>query len=137
LQGIKIKTWMNRSKFKDIDEYITGFPLETQKKLEQIRRTIKHAAPDAEETISYSMPAFKLNGSLVYFAAFTNHIGFYSLPTGNEAFRKELSVYKTGRGSVQFPLDKPMPLGLISEIVKFRVAENQQKAKSKQRNTGK
>jgi uncharacterized protein YdhG (YjbR/CyaY superfamily) len=118
---------MNRSKFKDIDEYIASFPVETRKKLEQIRITIKKVAPEAEEAISYSMPTFKLNGNLVYFAAFKNHIGFYSLPSGNEAFKKELSVYRTGRGSVQFPLDRPMPLGLISEIVKFRVMENLQK----------
>jgi uncharacterized protein YdhG (YjbR/CyaY superfamily) len=128
---------MNRSEFKDIDEYIASFPVETRIKLEQIRMTIKQAAPDAEETISYSMPAFKLSGTLVYFAAFKRHIGFYSLPTGNEAFKEELSVYKTGRGSVQFPLDKPMPLGLISEIVKFRVIENLQKWKAKHRKTGK
>jgi uncharacterized protein YdhG (YjbR/CyaY superfamily) len=128
---------MDRIQYKDINEYIAGFPTETQKKLEQIRMIIKKAAPDAEETISYGMPAFKLYGNLVYFAAFTNHIGFYSLPSGNETFKKELSVYKTGRGSVQFPLDKPMPLDLISEIVKFRVAENLQKKKPKQRKTAK
>jgi uncharacterized protein YdhG (YjbR/CyaY superfamily) len=128
---------MNSTKFNDINEYIACFPIETQKKLEQVRMTIKKAAPDAEETISYGMPTFKLYGNLVYFAAFTNHIGFYSLPSGNEAFKKELSIYKTGRGSVQFPLDKPMPLDLISEIVKFRVAENLQKMKTKQRKTGK
>ena len=128
---------MDRVEYKDINEYIASFPAETQKKLEQIRITIKQIVPEAEETISYGMPTFRLHGNLVYFAAFKNHIGFYSLPSGNEAFKKELSVYKTGRGSVQFPLGKPLPLGLISEIVKFRVAENLQKAKIKPRKTGK
>jgi uncharacterized protein YdhG (YjbR/CyaY superfamily) len=128
---------MNKADFNKVDEYIARFPIETQKKLEQIRKMIKKTAPDAVETISYSMPAFRLNGPLVYYAAFKNHIGFYSLPTGNEAFKEELSVYKTGRGSVQFPLDKPIPLGLISEIVKFRVIENLQKVKAKHRKAGK
>ncbi len=116
---------------KNIDEYILNFPVEVQKKLEQIRKTIKKAAPDAEETLSYAMPAFRLYGILVYFAAFKDHIGFYALPSGNEAFQKELSEYKTGRGSIQFPLDKPMPLKLITQIVKFRVYENLQKVKAK------
>ena len=122
---------MTTHKPKNIDEYIAGFPQDTQIILEQIRATIKKAAPEAEESISYAMPAFKLRGALVYFAAFKNHIGFYALPAGNEAFRKELSVYKTGRGSIQFPLNKPMPLSLITKIVKFRVKENLQKVKAK------
>lgn len=130
---MKTKSATNKAKFNDIDGYISSFHEDTQKILEQIRFTIKQAAPEAEELISYAMPAFKLNGMLVYFAAFKNHIGFYSLPTGNEAFKKNLSVYKTGRGSVQFPLNKPMPLLLISEIVKFRVEENLQKLKTKTR----
>ena len=105
-----------------IDQYISGFPLETQEILEEIRTTIKKVAPESEETISYAIPTFKLNGkTLVHFAAFKNHIGFYATPTGHEAFREALSVYKQGKGSVQFPLDKPMPLELITEIVKFRV----------------
>ena len=116
---------------KNIDEYITGFSKDTQALLTQMRRTIKQAAPDAEEVISYSMPAFKYFGMLVFFAAFKNHIGFYATPTGHEAFKKELSVYKEGKGSVQFPLDKPLPLGLITKIVKFRVKENLEKAKIK------
>jgi uncharacterized protein YdhG (YjbR/CyaY superfamily) len=116
---------------KNIDEYIMGFPVEVQKKLEQVRKTIKKAAPDAEETISYAMPAFRLYGILVYFAAFKDHIGFYALPSGNEAFQKELLGYKTGRGSIQFPFDKPLPLSLITQIVKFRVYENLQKVKAK------
>jgi uncharacterized protein YdhG (YjbR/CyaY superfamily) len=91
--------------------------------------TIKKAAPDAEELISYKMPAFKQNGMLVYFAAFKKHIGFYATPTGHREFENELSVYKQGKGSVQFPIDKPMPLNLISKIVKFRVKENLEKAK--------
>jgi len=114
-----------------IDEYIASFPKEIQKELELIRKTIKHAAPDAEEAISYGMPSFKLHSNLVYFAAFKNHIGLYALPKSNEAFKQELSIYKTGKGSIQFPLDKPMPVDLITKIVKFRVQENLEKMKSK------
>ncbi len=114
-----------------IDEYISGFPKETQKGLEQLRVTIKGVAPQADEVISYGMPAFKLNGMLVCFAAYTNHIGFYPTPSGIEAFKKELSIYKGAKGSVQFPLDQPLPLKLITKIVKFRVTENLQKAKTK------
>ena len=114
-----------------IDEYIAGFPPDVQEILQKIRATIRHAAPDAEEAISYQMPTFKLHGNLVHFAAFKNHIGFYPVPTGIEKFKKELSAYKTAKGSVQFPLDQPMPYGLISRIVKFRVKENLAKAKAK------
>lgn len=113
-----------KTTFNDIDEYIAGFPKDIQKILEQIRRTIKQAAPGAEEAIKYAIPTFVLNGNLVHFAACKNHIGFYATPTGSEAFKKDLSVYKTGKGSVQFPLNKPMPLELITKMVKFRVAEN-------------
>lgn len=116
------------TEIKDIDTYINGFPKEIQKILKQIRKTIKQAAPEAKETIKYGMPTFILNGNLVFFAAFKNHIGFYPVPSGIEAFKKELSVYKTGKGSIQFPLDKPMPLDLISKIVNFRVKENLGKA---------
>ena len=112
---------------KDIDEYIAGFPKDIQKVLEQIRETIKKAAPGAEETIKYAMPTFTLKGNLVHFAAFKNHIGFYPAPTENKAFKEDLSVYKTGRGSVQFPLDKPMPFNLIIKIVKLRVSTNLEK----------
>lgn len=112
----------------NIDEYISGFPKETQKILEQLRATIKKAAPKADEVISYSIPAFKLNGMLVWFAAYSNHIGFYPRGSGIEAFKKELSIYKGAKGSVQFPLDKHLPSGLIAKIVKFRVTENLQKA---------
>lgn len=117
----------------NIDEYIAGFPEETQEILELVRATIQKAAPDATEAISYAIPTFKLNGNLVHFAAFKTHIGFYPAPTGGEAFKKELSIYKTGKGSVQFPIDEPMPLGLITRIVKFRVKENMEKAKAKKK----
>ncbi|MBK7935730.1 MAG: DUF1801 domain-containing protein [Lewinellaceae bacterium] len=114
-----------------IDEYIAGFPKETQEMLQQIRSAVKAAAPDAKETISYAIPTFTLNGALVHFAAFKNHIGFYATPTGHEAFAKELAAYKTGKGSVQFPLDQPMPLDLITRIVQFRVKQNLEKAGQK------
>lgn len=116
---------------KSVDEYISGFPKETQKLLEQIRATIKEIAPQAEEVISYSMPGYKLNGMLVWFAGFKNHIGFY--PRGSSAigaFKKELSIYKTSKGAVQFPIDKPLPIMLIKKMVKFRVAENLGKEKA-------
>ncbi len=116
---------------KTIDEYIAGFPPDVQKVLKKIRMTIRKAAPDAEETIKYRMPTFILNGNLVYFAAFKNHIGFYPIPTGIKEFEKELSAYKMGRGSVQFPLDEPIPYDLITRIVKFRVKENLKKGKKK------
>lgn len=121
------------NKPKDINEYIAAFTPEVQQLLEQVRTTIQKAAPDATEAISYAMPTFKLNGNLVHFAAFTNHIGFYALPSGNEAFRKELSSYKTGKGSIQFPLDKPLPLDLITKIVKFRIIENTGKTSLKKK----
>jgi len=116
-----------------IDEYIGTFPQEIQTLLEQVRATIRQAAPEAEEAIKYAMPTFVLNGNLVHFAAFKNHIGFYPVPSGIEAFKKELSVYKGAKGSVQFPLDQPMPLELISKIVKFRMNENLLKAITKKR----
>ncbi len=120
-----------QSEPQSIDEYIAGFPEEVQAILQQVRMTIKKAAPDAEETIKYRMPTFLFHGNLVYFAGFKNHIGFYPIPTGIEKFKKELSKYKTAKGSVQFPLDKPMPLGLIRRIVKFRVKENLEREKAK------
>ncbi len=123
---------MTTTKPNNIDEYIAGFPKETQKILEQIRVTIKKAVPGAEETISYAIPAFTLKGRyLVYFAGYKNHIGLYPAPRGNEAFKKELSVYKGGKGTVQFPLEKPMPLHLIIKIVKFRVKESLEKAEKR------
>ena len=118
---------------KNIDEYIAACPADVQAKLQEMRATIKQAAPDAEEAISYQMPTFKLNGNLVHFAAFKSHIGFYPVPSGIEAFKKELAVYKQGKGSVQFPLDQPLPLKLITRIVKFRVKENAAKAKAKKK----
>ena len=120
-----------KSGFNSIDEYIATFPKDIQKILEELRATIKAAAPDSEEKISYQMPTFFMNGNLVHFAAFKKHIGFYPTPSGIEAFQKELSAYEGAKGSVQFPLDKPMPLKLITRIVKFRVAENLKKAKIK------
>ncbi len=122
---------MNSSAPANIDDYIAGFPESVQTLLQQVRTTIREAAPDAQEAIKYAMPAFTLYGNLVYFAAFKNHIGFYATPTGHEAFKDELSVYKEGKGSVQFPLDKPLPLDLIRRIVAFRVAENAGKATKK------
>jgi uncharacterized protein YdhG (YjbR/CyaY superfamily) len=117
---------------KDINQYIAGFPKEVQAALELVRTTIKEAAPEAKETISYAIPTFTLhNTHLVYFAAFKNHIGFYALPSGNEAFKQELLAYKTGKGSIQFSLDKPMPVNLITKIVQFRIAENLEKANKK------
>ncbi len=119
---------------KAIEEYIADFPPDVQKILKKIRMTIREAAPGAEETIKYRMPTFTLKGGdLVYFAAFKNHIGFYPIPTGIEKFKKELSVYKQGRGSVQFPLDQPIPYDLITKIVKFRVKENLEKAEAKEK----
>jgi uncharacterized protein YdhG (YjbR/CyaY superfamily) len=121
----------NRISFKTIDEYILQFPIEVQEILKTIRKVIKEAAPDAEEKISYQMPSFVLHGNLVYFAAFKNHIGFFPTSSGINAFKQELSEYKGGKGSVQFPLDKPIPYELISKIVTFRVAENVKKVESK------
>ena len=116
---------------KDIDEYIAAFPKEVQKRLQQMRKIIQKAAPQAEETINYAMPTFTLNGNLVHFAGYANHIGFYPTPSGIEAFKKELSLYKGAKGSVQFPLDEPLPLDLITKIVEFRVAESVEKAAKK------
>lgn len=114
-----------------IDEYIAGFPKEVQKKLEELRATIKKAAPKAEEKISYAMPTFALNGNLVHFAAYKNHIGFYPAPRAIEEFKKELAKYEGSKGTVQFPIDEPIPLTLITKMVKFRVAENLAKVEKK------
>jgi uncharacterized protein YdhG (YjbR/CyaY superfamily) len=116
-----------------IDEYISQFPGEVQERLRELRRVIRAAAPDAEEKLSYRMPAFVLHGNLVYFAAFKNHIGFYPTSSGIEAFKAELAGFKGAKGSVQFPLDKPLPYELISRIVRFRVAENIARAKGRKR----
>lgn len=122
-----------KSSPKNIDEYIAGFPQDVQEILEKTRATIRAAAPEAKEKISYGMPAFTLHGNLVYFAAFKSHIGFYPIPSGIEQFKKELSVYKQGKGSIQFPLDEPIPYELIGRIVKFRAQENLEKAKAKKK----
>lgn len=115
----------------NIDEYIAGFPEDVQELLEKVRKTIREAAPDAEEAIKYQMPTFVLNGNLVHFAAFKNHIGFYPAPRGIEEFKEELSAYKGAKGSVQFPYGEPIPYELIGRIVKFRVSDNLEKAKAK------
>ena len=114
-----------------IDAYIAGFPREVQKMLREVRATIKKAAPDAAEAMKYCIPTFVLNGNLVHFAAFKQHIGFYPTPSGIEKFKDELSRYKGAKGSVQFPLDEPMPLKLIEKIVAFRVKEARAKSASK------
>lgn len=130
---------MNTPKAKDIDEYIAGFAPDVQVMLEELRAAIRKAAPEAKETISYQMPAFLLYGILVYFAAYKNHIGFYPTGSGIERFKEELSAYEGSKGTVRFPLDRPLPLDLITKIVKFRVKQNLEKAEFKKagRRTGK
>ena len=115
----------------NIDEYIAGFAEEVQQILQELRKTVRVAAPDAEETIKYGIPTFTLKGNLVHFGAFEKHVGFYPTPTGIEEFKDELSVYETSKGAVQFPLDKPIPFDLIGRIVKFRVQENLERADAK------
>jgi uncharacterized protein YdhG (YjbR/CyaY superfamily) len=124
-----IKMAEKETTVKTIDDYIKLFPAEIQAILEELRKTIKNAAPDAQEKISYQMPTFYWHGNLVYFAAYKNHIGFYPTPSGIAAFKEELSVYKSAKGSVQFPLNRPIPFDLISKIVKYRVEENLGKMK--------
>ena len=121
----------NKITYESIDEYISKCPPEVQEILKTLRKVIKESAPNAEEKISYQMPTFALHGNLVHFAACKNHIGFYPTPSGIDAFRNELSEYKGAKGSVQFPLDRPLPYELISKIVKFRVAENIKHAEGK------
>lgn len=121
----------NKVGFNSIDEYISTFPEEIQKILEELRATIKASAPEVEEKISYQMPTFTLKGNLVHFAIWKNHIGFYPTPSGTQAFKRELSIYEGAKGSVKFPIEKPLPLELISKIVKFRVAENLKNAEIK------
>ena len=118
-----------KSGFTSVDEYIAAFPEETQKILEELRAVIKAVVPEAKEKISYQMPTFDLNGNLVHFAVFKNHIGFYPTPSGIEAFKQELSGYAGAKGSVQFPINQPLPLDLIRRIVEYRVAENRAKRK--------
>ncbi|MEL0456804.1 DUF1801 domain-containing protein [Flavobacteriaceae bacterium SZ-1-7] len=113
---------------KTVEDYIAIFPEATQEKLNLMRETIKKHAPNTVESIAYGMPAYKLNKKpLVYFGGFAKHIGFYATPSGHEKFQEELSIYKQGKGSVQFPIDQPLPIDLIIKIVKFRVEENQTK----------
>jgi uncharacterized protein YdhG (YjbR/CyaY superfamily) len=115
---------MDRKISKNIDEYLVRFPKEVRQLLKKMRLTIKKAAPKAMEKISYGIPTFTLNGNLVHFAGYKNHIGFYPTPSGITAFKKELSAYKGAKGSVQFPVNEPLPLTLVSRIVKFRVKES-------------
>jgi uncharacterized protein YdhG (YjbR/CyaY superfamily) len=119
--------------FKTMDEYIDTFPKDVRRILNELRRTIKEAAPEAEETINYQIPTFTLNGNLVHFAAFENHIGFYPTPSGMEAFKQELSEYKGAKGSVQFPINEPLPLPLIRRIVEYRVKENLERKPQKKK----
>lgn len=121
----------SKRKFKSIEEYIDTFPKNVRDILQKLRQTIKVAAPEAEETISYQMPAFKLNGILVWFAAFKNHIGFYPKVSAIEAFNEKLTKYKVSKGTIQFPLKEPIPYELVAEIVKFRVQENSSKNKQR------
>ena len=127
----------SNKQFKTIDEYISMFPDDVRTILNQVRQTIRDAAPEAQETINYQMPTFTLNGNLVHFAGFKNHIGFYPTPTGIEAFKDELSAYKGAKGSVQFPLDQPMPLSLIRRMVEYRVRENSGRKPRKKTSTKK
>ncbi len=118
---------------KNIDEYIADFPAEVQQKLQEIRATIREAAPEATETISYMMPAFLFNGPLVYFAAFKTHYGFFPTSSGVEAFKEELSEFELSKGTIRFPMSKPIPHDLIRRIVEFRVKENLEKAEAKKK----
>ena len=113
-----------RTHFETVDEYLASFPKDIQGLLQQVRQAIREAAPEAKEAISYEIPAFKLNGNLVWYAAFKDHIGFYPRASGIEAFKEKLSAYEIRKGTVRFPFDKPIPLELVQEIVRFRVKEN-------------
>ena len=124
---------MEKKSPQNVDEYIAGFPEDVKAKLEMLRATIRQAAPDAQEKISYQMPTFFLEGNLVHFAAYKNHIGFYPSSSGIEHFKERLSVYKGAKGSVQFPLDKAIPFELVGEITAFRVQENLAKATAKRK----
>jgi uncharacterized protein YdhG (YjbR/CyaY superfamily) len=124
---------MKETTVANVDIYIAAFQPKTQELLSQLRETIKKAAPEAEEMISYQMPAYKFHGILAYFAGYKNHIGFYPTGSGIESFKHKLSAFKTSKGTVQFPIEQPLPLELIAEMVKFRVAENMEKAKEKKK----
>ena len=116
---------------KTIDEYIAQFPEEVQVLLEKMRTIIHKAAPKAEEAIAYGIPTFKMNGNLVHFGGYKSHIGFYPAPSGIGAFKKELAKYEGSKGTIRFPLDKPLPVTLITQVIKFRVAKNMEKSKQK------
>jgi uncharacterized protein YdhG (YjbR/CyaY superfamily) len=118
---------MKKNNVTSVDDYIAEQPVEIWEKLNELRQVIKRAAPKADEAISYGMPAYKFHGVLVYFGAYQNHIGFYPTGSGISAFKKELSVYEGSKGTVRFPIDKPLPLTLIKKIVRFRLKENEQK----------
>lgn len=124
-----------KAQFKNIDEYIETFPGNVRDMLNKLRKVIRESAPEAEEAISYGMPTFKLNGNLVHFAAYKNHIGFYPTPSGIIAFKEELSSYKQAKGSVQFPIDQPIPFDIVKQIVEFRVKENKAKIENKETST--
>ena len=121
----------NKPTSNEIDKFIAGYPKDVQEILNKVRESIRKSAPDAEETINYGIPTFTLKGNLVHFSAFKTHIGFYPTPSGIEKFKKELSAYEGAKGSVKFPLDKPIPYALLSKIVKFRVKENLERAEAK------
>ncbi|GFZ96419.1 hypothetical protein GCM10008018_48480 [Paenibacillus marchantiophytorum] len=121
----------NKTSYESTDAYISTFPADVQEVLAELRQFIKELVPEAREKISYQMPTFDLHGNLVHFAAYKNHIGFYPAASGIEAFKEELAAYKGAKGSVQFPLGKPLPYELIGRIVAFRVAENIERAKRK------
>jgi uncharacterized protein YdhG (YjbR/CyaY superfamily) len=116
-----------------VDEYLREFPEKVREMLQQLRRTIEEVAPEAEEAISYGIPTFKLNGNLVHFAGYKNHIGFYPTPSGVEKFKQQLAPFVHAKGSIRFPVDQPLPLDLIRQIVKFRVRENQAKPRPEKR----
>lgn len=124
---------MDDKQINSVDEYILEFPSEVQDILNKLRQVIKEAAPEAEEKISWKMPTFVLHGNLVHFAAYKNHVGFYPAPSGIDAFKNELSEYKGAKGSIQFPLSKPIPYELIRKIVEFRVVENKKLAEDKKK----
>ena len=128
---------MEKNQIKDIDSYIATCPVEIQKTLQVLRKTIQISAPEATEKMSYAMPTFFYNGNLVHFAAYKNHIGFYPAPSGIEAFKNELTKYKTSKGAIQFPIEEKLPFDLIEKIVKFRVIENKEKAQGRARTTDK
>jgi len=124
---------ISKTKFKTVDEYLSVLPKMVKGKLEELRKTIKQAAPESEELISYNMPAYKLNGILVWYAANKKHIGFYPTPSSILFFKNELAKYKTSKGAIQFPIEEKIPLALVKKIIRFRIKENSEKAKTKRK----